>query len=119
MGTASGGVGIAVDTSIYGTVGQLVSGVYYVAGGGCGAAGSTGGNGGGGANGSGVGATNTGGGGGANGAVPSRGGIGGTGIAVVSYLSAYRLATTTGTVTYSLVGSRHVYKFTGSGTITF
>jgi hypothetical protein len=38
---------------------------------------------------------------------------------IISYSSAYRPATTTGSPTYTVSGGNNIYKFTSSGTITF
>jgi hypothetical protein len=79
---------------------------------------ATGGSGGGGNTGV-AGSINTGGGGGgANGGTGPQ--SGGSGIVVIRYPSSYRLAlATTGAPTYTLSGGYHIYKFTGSGSITF
>ena len=44
---------------------------------------------------------------------------GGSGIVVISYTTAYRLATATGTYSQTVVGANYIFTFTGSGTITF
>jgi hypothetical protein len=57
---------------------------------------------------------NTGGGGGAN------GGYGGSGIVVIRYSSAFDAAkSTTGSPDVSISGGNRIYKFTGSGSITW
>jgi hypothetical protein len=66
---------------------------------------------------------NTGGGGGGyvtlDGSSATRG-AGGSGIVIISYPTSYGLAlATTGSPTQTTVGSNYVYKFTGSGSITF
>jgi hypothetical protein len=72
------------------------------------------------------GTVNTGGGGGGAGTSGNTGvnhkggGAGGSGIVIISYSSAFRAATaTTGSPTITVVGGFRVYKFTGSGSITF
>jgi hypothetical protein len=60
-----------------------------------------------------------GGGGGVTNAVSTTGTTGGSGVVILSYPNTYALATTTGTVTQTTVGSNYVFTFTGSGTITF
>jgi hypothetical protein len=97
------------------------AGGYYMNGEGsayAGFTGSAGGAGGGGAMGV-AGTVNTGGGGGgANGSNAAQ--SGGSGIVVIRYPSSYRLAlATTGAPTYTLSGGYHIYKFTGTGSITF
>ena len=66
-----------------------------------------------------AGATNTGGGGG-GGATTGHPGDGGSGVCFVYYPNTFAQASaTTGNPTYSNTGGNHVYKFTGSGSITF
>ena len=60
-----------------------------------------------------AGTVNTGGGGGGNAS-------GGSGIVIVRYSSSYAPATTTtGSPTINVAGGYRIYKFTGSGSITF
>lgn len=110
---ATGGVG--VQSSITGTA------TYYAGGG------STawspplaGGQGGGGASQSGTtgsdGGINTGGGGGTN---DGAGGAGGSGVVIVRYPDSFRVATVTGSPTYTVSGGFRVYQFTGNGSIIF
>jgi hypothetical protein len=118
----SGGNGVAV--SITG------SSVTYAGGGGaaCGDSSGTkagsGGSGGGGAGSvstgahAGSGDANSGsGGGGFSGSVANNGGSGGSGVVIIRALQA--AASTTGSPTYTTSGSYHIYKFTGSGSITY
>lgn len=116
-----GAGGVGIQSSISGT------NTYY-AGGGGGAATTpgAGGNGGGGAGSSGgpgtAGTTNTGGGGGGSGGgtSPSTGGTGGSGVVFIRYPDTYSLASsTTGSPTITTSGGYRIYKFTGSGSITF
>lgn len=106
-GTSSEGLGgVGVTSSISGTA------VTY----------STGGNGGAAASGTGgaAGAANTGNGGGGSKGTLLVGGAGGSGIVIIRYSDTYPSATsTTGSPTYTVSGGYRVYKFTGSGTITF
>jgi hypothetical protein len=72
----------------------------------------------------GVGTVNTGGGGGggsyASSVGTSTGGNGGSGIVIIRYADTYGAAsTTTGSPTITVAGGYRVYKWTGSGTITF
>jgi hypothetical protein len=127
----AGGVGV-VNPFIGSTVGQNVSGTYYLAGGGGGGvesavsyAGGAGGNGGGGG-GRGtnnaspvVGLPNTGGGGGGGGA-SGAGANGGSGVCVIQVASTITAASTTGSPTVTPIGAYKYYIFTGSsGSITF
>jgi hypothetical protein len=63
--------------------------------------------------------TGGGGGGGSHYNANNKGGDGGSGIVVIRYLDIYRDATTTGSVTYSHVGSYKIYTWTSSGSISF
>lgn len=66
------------------------------------------------------GTTNTGGGGGGGARNLGPGGSGGSGVVIVAYPLTYaQAANTTGSPTYSRAAGNHIYKFTGSGTITF
>jgi hypothetical protein len=126
QGPGAGGIGIANPFS-QSTVGQLSSGVYYLAGGGGGSphsgAGASGGLGGGGTGGTGntsngtAGTANTGGGGGAGGGYSYLGANGGSGVVIfrvpVSVTGSY---TGGGSVTSS--GDFKLYTFTASGTLT-
>ena len=48
------------------------------------------------------------------------GGAGGTGVVIIRYLSGYDAAvSTTGSPTVTVAGGYRVYKWTGSGSITF
>jgi hypothetical protein len=48
------------------------------------------------------------------------GGAGGSGIVILRYSDTYALATSTsGSPTITTSGGYHIYKFTGSGSITF
>lgn len=125
-GNAGGNGGNGLQTSISGTA------TYYAGGGGGGtytsSAAGTGGLGGGAAGkvaGGGAAASNgtvntgggAGGGGNYTGGTP---GSGGSGIVIIRYSDVYLAATaTTGSPTYTVAGGYRVYKFTGSGTITF
>jgi hypothetical protein len=136
--TVAGSGGIGLQNSITGTA------TYYCGGGGGGSSGAgTAGNGGaggggggsstaggtGGSNGGqngtntvgGNGGTNSGGGGGGMkvSTTGTNAGNGGSGIAVIKYPTGYAAATTTGTVTYSILSGFRIYTFTGSGTIKF
>jgi hypothetical protein len=63
---------------------------------------------------------NTGGGGGGGGVSNGLGGAGGSGIVIVRYSDSFKAATaTTGSPTITVAGGYRVYKWTGSGTITF
>jgi hypothetical protein len=68
-----------------------------------------------------AGSANTGGGGGGvgggEGNIINSGGAGGSGIVIVSVVAA--AASTTGSPTYTTSGGRHIYQFTGTGSITF
>ena len=124
----NGGVGVA-NPFTGSTVGQLVSGTYYLAGGGGGSVESTmvaskgvGGNGGGGqgaasniagANGT----ANTG--GGAGGAYSNSGFNGGSGVVVIRVLTSITASSTTGSPTVTTSGSSRFYTFNSSGSITF
>ena len=121
-GNANGGAGL--QYSISGTA------QYYAGGGGAstnsapgGAGGSgVGGNGGPGSGGSGTvtsGATNTGGGGGGVYLTGAGTASGGSGVVIISYPNTYKPATATGTFTLTNSGGNYIFKFTGSGTITF
>ena len=112
-----GAGGIGIQSSISGT------NTYYAGGGGAGGSSTpgTGGNGGGGAGvatGTGnSGTVNTGGGGGGAGGT---GGNGGSGVVFVRYPDSYSQASsTTGSPTITVTGGYVIYKFTGSGSITF
>jgi hypothetical protein len=127
-GGGGGGAGAAGSTNGNGGTGTAssISGssVTYAGGGGGGGdsgngTGGTGGGGAGGNNGVGTaGTANTGGGGGGGGS-SNNGAAGGSGIVIISYSNAYKLATATGTYTQTTSGSNYVFTFTGSGTITF
>ena len=73
----------------------------------------------------GSGVANTGGGGGGPGSNRSQdwdyinGGPGGSGVVIIRYPTTSKPATTTGTVSIIVSAGYYVYKFTGSGTITF
>lgn len=120
-GTGVGGVGRASPfPGIY--VGELVSGTYYLAGGG-GGTGGIGGSGGGGSatystNGCTAGIANTGGGGGAGGAggSPQQGKTGGSGVCVVRYSGLQKA--TGGEVTQAGGYTYHIFKSTSTFTIT-
>ena len=70
-----------------------------------------------------AGTVNTGGGGGGGTNIAAGGagggGNGGSGIVIISYSSAYKDATATGTYAKTTSGGNTIYTFTGSGTITF
>ena len=132
----NGGVGTA-NPITGSTVGQDVSGTYYVCGGGGGGSfgaagtGGDGGNGGGGHGGGNEqagtnGTANTGGGGGGGGQKNSdpytqyNGGTGGSGVVVISYVTADLYATITGaTNTKTTNGSETILTFLETGTVTF
>jgi len=99
--------------------GKITPNTVAVGGGGLGGitSGATGGTGtGAGANGQ----VNSGGGGGGGGYTNSpQGGKGGSGIVILSYPTSFANASTTGSPTYSESGGNRIFKFTGSGTITF
>jgi hypothetical protein len=125
----AGGVGLA-NPIVGSTAGQNVSSTYYLAGGGGGAtyAGGTGGSGGSGGGGAGAnggtgssgtaGTANTGGGGGGgSGSPPANGGLGGSGIVIISVpTSAYSNTYANATVTTS--GNNTILTYTTSGTYT-
>jgi hypothetical protein len=124
----AGGVGGAgKDSDISGSTVTYAGGgggSYYNLSAGTGA-GASGGSGGGGAGGgypnpSAVAGTNgLGGGGGGGSGGYSAGAKGGDGVVIISYSTAYRAATTTGSPTYTTSGGNRIYTFTGNGTITF
>jgi hypothetical protein len=65
-----------------------------------------------------AGTANTGGGGG--GSANTYGPAGGSGIVIIRYTDAYSAAaSTTGSPTYTVSGGYNIYKWTGSGSITF
>jgi hypothetical protein len=66
------------------------------------------------------GTTNTGGGGGGSGydSTPV-GGSGGSGVVILSYSTSFANATSTGSPVYSQSGGKRIFKFTGTGSITF
>jgi hypothetical protein len=70
----------------------------------------------------GAGNANTGSGGGGGGQVPGHfgtGGNGGSGLVIIRYSDKKALATaTTGNPAYTKAGGYHIYKFTGTGSIT-
>jgi hypothetical protein len=124
--TSTGGAGsnstpsAALYTAVFGA-GIGVSG-YFAGGGGGGYTPGSGGAGGGGAGNGFSGVANTGGGGGGGTNGNGGGGGGGSGICFVRYLSSYAAAaSTTGSPSVSTVAvaGYRVYKFTGSGSITF
>ena len=91
----------------------------YTDGGGSSGAGGSGGGGSSGTPGT-SGTANTGGGGGGGEADATNGGSGGSGIVIISYPNTYpAAASTTGSPTISNTGGNRIYKFTGSGSITF
>ena len=126
-GNGSGGTpgngGAGLQYSISGTA------QFYAGGGGGGAytgSNSSGGSGvgGNGSGGQGTAATNptafTGSGGGSGGFSNFQTGTNGaTGVVIIAYSTAYKLATATGTFTQTTAGGNYVFTFTGSGTITF
>ena len=122
ISTKGGDGGVGLASSITGT-----STFYAGGGGGGGFQGSpaaSGGNGGGGAGGIGSGGdlsgtVNTGGGGGGRGTTDGAGGTGGSGVVILRFLSTVTVVGTTGSPTITTDGSYKVYKFTGSGSITF
>jgi hypothetical protein len=64
--------------------------------------------------------TNSGSGGGGDGSGGASGGLGGSGIVIIRYSNTYPAATsTTGSPTISNTGGYRIYKWTGSGSITF
>jgi hypothetical protein len=68
----------------------------------------------------GAGTANTGGGGGGAGGSGGLGGAGGSGVVIIRYPDSYPAATsTTGSPTITVSGGYRIYRFTGSGTITF
>ena len=125
FGNSGGLGGIGVANPISGsTVGELSSGVYYLAGGG-GAQAVAGGKGGGGtgsssaaAGGSGLVYTGGGGGGGHSGSSTS-GGAGGSGVVIISCAATNATATTVGNVSVTTSGANRIYTFYSSGSITF
>ena len=66
-----------------------------------------------------AGAVNTGSGGGANNRFGSSTGFGGSGVIILSHSNEYDRGVTTGSPTITEVGGNVIYKFTGSGTITW
>ena len=70
-----------------------------------------------------AGSVNTGGGGGGaglNGITSGNAAAGGSGVVIISYPTSYGLATsTTGSPTQTTSGGNYIYKWTGSGSITF
>ena len=118
VGTVAGNGGAGGASSITG------SSVTYAGGGGGGSGGTpgTGGSGGGGNGNSGLGpaasgTTNLGGGGGGCRNDGSTGGNGGSGVVIVS--STQEAVSTTGSPTATTSGANYIYKFTGSGSITY
>jgi hypothetical protein len=119
-GSNGGAGGVGINWKSLGT---------FYAGGGGGASASTagaGGNGGGGAGSVSTtpatnGTTNTGGGGGGGWAYAGGGGgAGGSGVVIIRYSDSFAPATaTTGSPTYTVTGGFRIYRFTGSGSITF
>lgn len=113
--------GIGVQSSISGI------NTYYAGGGGGGSTNSGAGGLGGGGNGTSggtatSGTANTGGGGGGHGGAtsPSTGGAGGSGVVFIRYSDTFSLASsTTGSPTITTSGGYRIYRFTGSGSITF
>jgi hypothetical protein len=47
------------------------------------------------------------------------GGTGGSGVVIIKYSDAFKAATTTGSPTYTVSGGFRIYRFTGSGSITW
>lgn len=124
ISTKGGNGGVGLSSSITGTA------TFYAGGGGGGgfqgSPAASGGTGGGGAGGIGsgdassyVGTVNTGGGGGGRGNTGQAGGAGGSGVVILRFLSTSIPSATTGSPTITTDGSYSVYKFTGSGSITF
>lgn len=120
-----GAGGVGVQCSITGTS------TYYAGGGGGGSYGLGGKPGGLGGSGTGAGSGTTasyatngtnslGGGGGGQSAASGSSGNGGSGVLIIKYSNTNpQAASTTGSPTYTETGGYHIYKFTGSGSITF
>ena len=109
---SSGKGGDGLQTSISG------SATYYAGGGAGGGTGQPGGLGGGGSDSS-PGATNTGGGGGGGTTFASIGASGGSGIVILRVSDSITASATTGSPTVTVTGGFRIYRFTGSGSITF